>query len=118
MRVPGGSARPAPLRDRVLTHAPAPLTRFEEAYDAIEHDDLGKWDTLCPRRDLVMKAGALCARSPEGEERERLHPTRWALGQMCARLGIPASYFAACPPLLQDIQGNYWLHNGPVTAGR
>jgi len=122
-RVPGGPGRSttpmrSALRERVLTHAPAPMTRFEQAHDAVEHDDLGKWDTHCRRRDLVMKSGALClrAQSDNEEEGERLHPTRWALGQMCSRLGVPASYFAACPPLLQDIQGNYWLQHGPVTA--
>ena len=62
-----------------------------------------------------MKGGALCASSPEGEE-ERLRPTRWAIGQLCARLGIPASYFAACPSILQDIQANYWLQDGPAPA--
>jgi len=118
MRVPGDTRRFSPLRDRVLAQVPAPLSRFEEAFAAVEADDLTKWDTRTLRRDLVVRDGALVARSSSNEEGERMHPTRWALGQMCARLGIPAAYFAACPHILQDVQANYWLKNGPSGAAR
>ncbi len=120
-RVPGDTRRPLPLRDRVLAQTSAPLTRFEEAFAAVEADDLPKWDSHVLRRDLVMKGGALVARSSTGDEEregEPLHPTRWALGQMCARLGIPAGYFATCPAVLQDVQANYWLKSGPSGAAR
>lgn len=126
-RVPGDTRRLSPLRDRtqlrdrVLAQLPAPLSRFEEAFAAVEADDLPKWDSRAPRKDLVMKDGALVTCSPSSssdEEGERLHPTRWAQGQLCARLGIPAAYFAACPAILQDVQANYWLRNGPSGTAR
>jgi len=123
LRVPGDTHRLSPLRDRiplrdrVLAQVPAPLSRFDEALEAVKHDDLGKRDLRYPRGDLAMKGGALCVSSPSREE-ERLRPTRWAIGQLCARLGIPASYFAACPSILQDIQANYWLQDGPSRTAR
>jgi len=120
-RVPGDTRRFSPLRDRVLAQVPAPLSRFDEAFAAVEADDLPKWDTRSLRRDLVMRDGALVSSSPSSPgdgDGERLHPTRWAKGQMCARLGIPAAYFAACPAILQDVQANYWLKNGPLGTAR
>jgi len=122
-RVPGDTRRflplrdRTPLRDRVLAQVPTRLTCFEQTLEAVKHDDLGKRDLRCTRSDLAMKSGALCVSSPSGEE-ERLRPTRWAIGQLCARLGIPASYFAACPSILQDIQANYWLQDGPSRTAR
>ncbi len=117
LRVPSGTDRTALLRDLVRGHAPAPLTRFEVAFSTIEEDARLQWDQNALCADLLMKDGALVVCS-SNEEEVRLRPTRWALGQMCARLGIPAAYFAACPPVLQDVQANYWLKSGPSPVVR
>ncbi len=54
-----------------------------------------------------------------GEHIENLHPTPWALRQLCERLGIPAGYFARCPAVLQDVQANHWLrHPAPSSVLR
>ncbi len=121
LRVPiaGGAGRTAHLRDRVRDHAPEPLSRFEDAFADVQADDRLKWDASASRTDLLMKDGALVVPSASGDvEEARLRPTRWALGQMCARLGIPGAYFAACPSVLQDVQANYFLKGGPSPVVR
>jgi hypothetical protein len=83
------------------------LRRVDEARAAVLCDDAGKWDCQVKRDALCFKDGAL-AFVRNGEE-HRQRPTTWASGQLCSRLGIPAPYFRKCPPVLQDVQANYWL---------
>ena len=99
--------------------------RFDPAYDLaharerVAEDDAGKWDRLVPRRQIACWNGRLSlpstvdlpadAKFPHGTPLS-LTPTPWATGQLCQRLGIPTAYFRRCPPAVQDVQLNYWLH--------
>ncbi len=88
------------------------LRRLDETLESVSADDLGKWDCRVKRADLAFKDGSLAFGRDNGEE-HRLTPTTWAGGQMCARLGIPVAYFRKCPPVLQDVQANFWLKETP-----
>ena len=93
--------------------APAPaqaksLRRLDDVRELVRADSLGLWDSFASREELAFKDGHLAFLNPQGDEM-RLAPTSWATGQLCARLGIPASYFRKCPGVLQDVQANYWL---------
>ena len=81
---------------------------LDRARELVRADDMGKWDTIVPRRDLQMQDGNLSF----GGREQSLSPSTWATGQLCARLGIPAPYFRKCPHDLQDEQANYWLKHG------
>lgn len=84
---------------------------LHEVQDAIAADDLGKWDTLVRRDDLALHNGQLTGFAPAdaSDASASLTPTSWATGQLCARLGIPVTYYRKCPVELQDIQVNHWL---------
>lgn len=105
-----------PLASRpamALMPAPVPgsgtrLRHLEEVRDHVQADSLGAWDTYASREELAFKDGQLAFENESGVE-TRLTPTNWATGQLCSRLGIPAPYFRKCPPVLQDVQANYWL---------
>ena len=84
------------------------LRPVSDVRDLIHADALGTWDTFAPCNTLTIKDGALAFLNERGDE-ARLTPTPWATGQLCARLGIPASYFRKCPTILQDVQAMYWL---------
>ena len=97
--------------------------RFDPAHDLaharerVAEDDAGKWDRLVPRRQIACWNGRLnlpCPASDLNTTRQpsplSLTPTPWATGQLCQRLGIPTAYFRRCPPAVQDVQLNYWLH--------
>lgn len=84
------------------------LRHLDEVRDHVQADSLGAWDTYASRDQLAFKDGQLAFDDKLGVER-RLTPTNWATGQLCSRLGIPAPYFRKCPPVLQDVQANYWL---------
>lgn len=89
------------------------LLHLDEARQAVQADDHAKWDTFARREQISLKDGRLAfPLDRDGEHWEHLAPTAWATGQLCARLGIPASYFRRCPAILQDVQANYWLRNG------
>jgi hypothetical protein len=104
------------------------VSSLSQAREVITLDDRGKCDTLALRRDLLLKDGELVLPSPKEEVQwpqaapnhcpppnrawERMQPTTWAQGQLCARLGIPAYYFRQCPLALQDQNANYWLRAG------
>ncbi len=92
-----------------------PLLRLDEAHDQVAADGCGKWDLVAKREDITLKDG-LVALSPNGDEK-RLTPTSWATGQLCARLGIPTSYFRKCPTILQDVQANFWLKDANSASG-
>lgn len=81
---------------------------LSQVRERIEADDKGKWDTIVTRGELALRDGELAFPAPNGEEM-RLGLSRWASGQFCTRLGIPAGYFRRCPTVLQDQQANYWL---------
>ena len=102
--------------------------RFDPAHDLaharerVAEDDAGKWDRLVPRRQIACWNGrlnlpfpSLPCLAPTEEKLPKgtplsLTPTPWATGQLCQRLGIPTAYFRRCPPAVQDVQLNYWLH--------
>lgn len=89
------------------------LLRLDEAHEAVKSDDGTKWDHITRRDQIALKDGRVAfALDRDGEHWEYLTPTSWATGQFCARLGIPASYFRKCPPVLKDVQANYWLRSG------
>jgi hypothetical protein len=100
---------------------PAKVQTLSEARELIALDDRGKADTLVLRRQLMLKDGELVLPA-NGDEIgrsattsnfwDRLAPTVWAQGQLCARLGIPLTYFRGCPAVLQDQNANYWLRQG------
>ena len=74
---------------------------FDDVRDQVKADDAGKWDHTVSRHELLMRDGFLTfAFDNHGEHLESLHPTQWALRQLCERLGIPAGYFARCPAVL------------------
>src|SRR5690606_34499675 len=84
---------------------------LDEVQDRILADDTGKWDTILPKNELVMRNGKL--QLPNGYDShacDSLIPTPWATGQLCGRLGIPTAYFRRCPVRLQDIQFNHWAN--------
>lgn len=90
---------------------------FDDVRDQVKADDAGKWDHTVSRNELMMRDGLLTfAFDNHGEHLESLHPTPWALRQLCERLGIPAGYFARCPAVLQDVQANHWLHHPAPTS--
>lgn len=81
--------------------------------DQVTADDQGKWDLLLSRDTLRFENGRLGfpRRMAEGHP-NNLALTPWATGQFCQKLGMPAAYFRRCPPVLQDVQANHWLHAG------
>jgi hypothetical protein len=97
---------------------PAKVQTLREARELIALDDRGKTDTLVVRRQLMLKDGDLVLPVEDDEAKsgsnvwDRLVPTAWAQGQLCARLGIPVTYFRGCPAVLQDQNANYWLRQG------
>lgn len=93
---------------------------FDDVRDRVRMDDAGKWDHTLGRSELSMRDGLLTfALDNYGEHVESLHPTPWALRQLCERLGVPAGYFARCPAVLQDMQANHWLrHAAPSSVLR
>lgn len=93
--------------------APTPATTLDDVRDLVDEDDTEKWDTLVPRAELSLRNGKLALPVPSGEALP-LTLTPWATGQLCSRLGIPASYFRRCPVHLQDEQANFWLRQ-PLT---
>src|SRR5580658_1510031 len=97
-----------------MTHAMSTETRpprmVDEVRDEIHQDDRGKWDMQVDRSYLTMRDGALCYPPDFGTDYPNdLHPTSWAVAQMCGKLGIPTAYFRRCPKVLRDIQFNYWI---------
>jgi hypothetical protein len=73
--------------------------------------------------DLVERLDRFQAAFPEdggarlvalsGGSDRTLELTDHALGQILARLGIPAQYFNRCPSNLQWAQANHWIQNVP-----
>lgn len=90
--------------------------RLPEVGERLHADDAGKWDMVTRRDELQMQEGQLIVPAPSGDR--SLDLTTWASGQLCSRLGIPASYFRKCPPDLQDVQANHWLRNARSLAGQ
>lgn len=83
---------------------------LDDARQRVHRDDSGKWDTLVPRPELQLCDGRLAFQAQHCVQ--AIEPSPWAVGQLCARLGIPAPYFRKCPTELQDAQANYWLRHG------
>ena len=75
--------------------------------DRVAKDDSGKHDHLVPVRDLSLQSGRLYFPGAD-DDGFGFALSPWAMGQACTRLGMPAAYFAKCPPELQDRQFNYW----------
>jgi hypothetical protein len=103
----GEPSRPEPGRTLTL----------DDARQLVEQDDVGKWDFTVLRRDLRMKNGEIDFPLDVGGEeplRERLAPTQYAFGQICARLGLPAHYLRRCPLPLRDQNVNWWLQEGSL----
>jgi hypothetical protein len=130
-----------------IPRSPANHLSIADTHSLIKRDDQGKWDITVPRRELIFKDGELvfpidlglhdlsCKNRvlpssasngmPQDESAERhtsydrLSPSPFALGQLCARLGIPAAYIRQCPLILQDQNVNFWLRQGSArTVGQ
>ena len=89
---------------------------LDHVRDRVEADDRGKWDEVALRQDLSWRQGRLVlpasVRLPDGggDIPRRLCPSPWATSQLCQQLGMPARYFRACPPHLQEAQFAHWAH--------
>jgi hypothetical protein len=84
-------------------------TSLDDVRESVHVDDKGKWDLVLPRHETRLENGKLIfpdCRAYECESGLRL--SNWAMGQICTRLNIPASYFKRCPAELQDTQYNWW----------
>ncbi len=91
---------------------------LDTAFDRVRLDDSGKWDVRPARKELSLRGGQVCL--PPAYEDDcpaALSLTPWAMGQLCARLGIPTPYFKRCPPCLRDSQANHWLRYAPAQGG-
>ncbi|MBV9852120.1 MAG: hypothetical protein JO250_20840 [Armatimonadetes bacterium] len=88
---------------------------LEHVRERVEVDDRGKWDTVALRQELSWRGGRLvlpdaCAAAAP----LCLCPSPWATSQLCQQLGMPARYFRACPPHLQEAQFAHWaIHAMP-----
>jgi hypothetical protein len=93
---------------------------LDDVRQRVEQDDTGKWDHTISRTALSFNNGSLAfPLDNHCEHIEQLHPSPWALRQLCERIGIPVGYFSRCPAVLQDVQANYWLkHPAPSSVLR
>jgi len=92
-------------------------TTLEDVQDAVEYDDLDKWDLLLDPKEAVFAPVF-----EDGIDGRLTHPmlvekgyddglelNPWARQQLCTRLGIPRKYLEKCSPSLQSEQLNYWM---------
>ena len=82
---------------------------LEHVRELVERDDAGKWDETALRQDLSWRGDRLVLPICEGEAPRCLAPSPWATAQLCSQLGMPARYFRACPPHLQEAQFDHWV---------
>lgn len=90
------------------------LLPFAQVRESVRCDDAGKWDEIVPRRNLWMRDGELVW-DAGGEER-RLTLSPLAENHLATRLGIPAHYYRALPPILKDQNANFWLKAGSTKS--
>ena len=101
---------------------------LEHVRELVEADDRGKWDRTVLRQDLTWWGESLVlpgdyrddrGDDDKGDKNENddhrggprcLSPSPWATSQLCQQLGMPARYFRACPPHLQEAQVAHWVH--------
>ncbi len=81
---------------------------FPELVDRTQKATNNAWDATVSPTSLSMTNGALSV-ARDGGSQLALTPNAWALGQLCAKLGIPSGYFKRCPASLQDAQFEYWM---------
>lgn len=82
---------------------------FDDLARDVASDDLGKWNRRVPIDLLEMRRGKLKVQPHRCGTIVPLELSELARKNLCDLIGVPASYFARCPPPLQDIQANYWL---------
>ena len=80
---------------------------LDEVCDRVKIDDRGKHDVLATVQEISMEQGRLYWPGAD-DDGFGYALTPYAMGQACAKLGMPAGYFAKCPTKLQDDQFNWW----------
>lgn len=81
---------------------------LDQVRDRIREFSDFRTDLVASASELRMSGGSLIYRQHGGYSRQ-FTPSPWAESQICAKLGIPVSYFRKCPNELQDSQFTYWM---------
>lgn len=83
---------------------------FDDLARAVADNDRNKWDRRVHAKQLEFRGGKLqCPEHVCAFSFEPLTLTPKAIADLCQFLDIPKQYFEKCPPILQDVQFNYWL---------
>lgn len=96
--------------------------QWENVFEAIKFDDVGKHDYTVPVENLLMNSQGRIGdiryevghTNQLGLDNGGLSPNEHALSQLASRLGIPSQYAKKCfeeNPELLAVQTNYWITN-------